>query len=73
MKNLQDAGIDNVFFVINPAENMYTIFSAVLHRQSKSDVMMYCGIYARSAIYYEAGSPLGGMTFMVNAQFPRQC
>jgi hypothetical protein len=58
MKNLQDAGRDNVFFWINPVETMYTIFSAVLHQQRKSDVMTHCGRSARSAVYYEAGSPL---------------
>jgi hypothetical protein len=26
MKNLQDAGIDNVFFWINPAENVHAFF-----------------------------------------------
>jgi hypothetical protein len=30
MKNLQDAGIDNIFFWINPCRKMYTIFSLVL-------------------------------------------
>jgi hypothetical protein len=37
---------------------MYTIFSAVLRQQRKSDVMMYFGFSARSAVYYESGSPL---------------
>jgi hypothetical protein len=36
---------------------MYTIFSAVLRQQRKSDVMTSLGSSARSAIYY-AGSPL---------------
>jgi hypothetical protein len=53
MKNLQDTGIDNVFFWI-----MYTIFSAVLRQQMKSDVMTSFGHSDRSAIYYQAGSPL---------------
>jgi hypothetical protein len=38
VKNLQDAGIDNVFFWINPCRKMYTIISAVLRQQRKSDV-----------------------------------
>jgi hypothetical protein len=42
MKNLQDAGIDNVFFL-----------SAVLHQQRKSDVMTYFGLTACSAVYYQ--------------------
>jgi hypothetical protein len=36
---------------------MYTIFSAVLRQQRESDVMRYFGHSARSAIYYQAGSP----------------
>jgi hypothetical protein len=56
MITLQDAGIDNVFFWINPVEKC--IFSAVLCQQRKSDVMTNFGHSARSAVYYEAGSPL---------------
>jgi hypothetical protein len=37
---------------------MYTIFSAVLRQQGKSDVITSFGHTARSAIYYQAGSPL---------------
>jgi hypothetical protein len=36
---------------------MYTIFSAVLRQQRKSDVMTSFGHSARSAVYYQAGSP----------------
>jgi hypothetical protein len=32
---------------------MYTIFSAVLRQQRKSDVMTYFGHSARSAVYYK--------------------
>jgi hypothetical protein len=55
-QRMQDAGIDNVFFWINPVE-IYTIFSAVLHEQSKSDIMMSFGHPARSAVCYKAGFP----------------
>jgi hypothetical protein len=39
---------------------MYTIFSAVLHvrQQSKSDDMAFLVLSARSAVYYQIGSPL---------------
>jgi hypothetical protein len=57
MKKLQGAGVDNAFLWINPVE-MYTIFSAVLRQQGKSDVMTYFGHSARSAVYYKAGYPL---------------
>jgi hypothetical protein len=43
--------------MINPVEKMYTIFSAVLRQQAKSDVMTCFGNSARSAVYYQAGSP----------------
>jgi hypothetical protein len=55
MKNMQDAGIDNVFSWRNPIQ-MYTIFSAVLRQQRKSDVMTSFSHSDRSAVYYEAGS-----------------
>jgi hypothetical protein len=51
MKNLQDAGIDNVLFLI---------FSAVLRQQK--DVF-----WARSAVYYEAGSSLAKNRHYTNA------
>jgi hypothetical protein len=35
MKNLQDAGIDNVFFWIKSCRKMYAIFSAVLVNKGK--------------------------------------
>jgi hypothetical protein len=56
MKNLQDAGIDNVFFLEKSCRKMYTIFSVVQRQQRKSDVMMSFGLTACSAIYYHAGS-----------------
>jgi hypothetical protein len=37
---------------------MSTIFSAVLRQQWKSDVMTCFGRSTRSAVYYEADSPL---------------
>jgi hypothetical protein len=37
---------------------MYTIVSAVLRQQRKSDVMTSFGHSARSTVYYQAGSPL---------------
>jgi hypothetical protein len=45
------------FFWVNPVEKRYTIVSAVLRQQMKSDVMTYFGLTARSAAYYTAGSP----------------
>jgi hypothetical protein len=36
---------------------MYTIFSAVLRQQRKSDVMTSFGDSACSAVYYKAGFP----------------
>jgi hypothetical protein len=56
MKNMQDAGTDNVFFWINPVENAYDL-SVVQCQQRKSDVMTSFGHTARSAVYYQAGSP----------------
>jgi hypothetical protein len=50
-KNLQAAGIDNVLFLEKSCRKMYTIFSAVQRQQRKSDVMMYFGHSARSAVY----------------------
>jgi hypothetical protein len=58
MKNLQDTGIDNVFFLEISCRKMYTIFSAVQRQQRKSDVMTYFGLTAFSAVYYHAGSSL---------------
>jgi hypothetical protein len=37
--NLQVAGIDGVFFWINPVEKCTLIFSAVLSQQRQSDVI----------------------------------
>jgi hypothetical protein len=37
-KNLQDTGIDDVFFLEKSCRKMYTIFSAVQRQQRKSDV-----------------------------------
>jgi hypothetical protein len=45
---------------------MYTIVSAVLRQQRKSDVMTYFGLTARSAIYYEADSPLQMKSWFVS-------
>jgi hypothetical protein len=56
MKNLQDAGIDNVFFLEKSCTKMYTIFSAVQCQQRKNDVMTSFGVTACSAVYYHAGS-----------------
>jgi hypothetical protein len=56
MTHLQDAGIDNVFFWINPVEKC--IFSAVLRQQRQSDGMTSFGLSARSAVCYEARCPL---------------
>jgi hypothetical protein len=47
MKNLQDAGIDDVFFWTNPVEK-YTRLS----QQGKSDVMTSFGHTARYAVHY---------------------
>jgi hypothetical protein len=58
MKNMQVAGIDNVFFLEKSCRKMYTIFSAVQHQQRKSDVITYFGLTACSAVYYHAGSSL---------------
>jgi hypothetical protein len=52
-KNLQDTGIDDVFFLEKYCRKMYTIFSAVQRQQRKSDVMMSFGLTACSAVYYE--------------------
>jgi hypothetical protein len=57
MKNLQDAGVDNVLFWINE----YDLFrGATVPQQRQSDVMTSFLLSARSAVYYEAGSPLVG-------------
>jgi hypothetical protein len=56
--------LDNRFFWINLdkfCRKMYTIFSTVLRQQRKSDAMMSFGHSARSASYYEAGSPFWGI------------
>jgi hypothetical protein len=42
---------------------MYTIFPAVQRQQRKTDVMMYFGLTACSAVYYHAGSSLLGAFF----------
>jgi hypothetical protein len=55
MKNMQDTGIDNVYFLEKSGRKMYTIFSAVQRQLMKSDVITYFGLTARSAIYYHAG------------------
>jgi hypothetical protein len=52
-KNLQDAGIDNVFFLEKSCRKMYTIFSAVQRQQRKSDVMTSFVLTACSAVYYQ--------------------
>jgi hypothetical protein len=52
-KNLQDTGIDNVFFLEKSCRKMYTIFSAVQRQQRKSDVMTSFGLAATSAVYYQ--------------------
>jgi hypothetical protein len=36
-KNLQDAGIDNVFLLEKSCRKMYTIFSAVRQSESESE------------------------------------
>jgi hypothetical protein len=46
------------FLLDKSCRKMYTIFSAVLRQQRKSDVMTSFGLSARSVIYYKAGSPL---------------
>jgi hypothetical protein len=56
MKNQQDAGMDNVFFLEKSCRKMYTIFSAVQRQQRKSDVMTSFGLTACSAVYYHARS-----------------
>jgi hypothetical protein len=43
MKNMQDTGIDNVFFLEKSCRKIYTIFSAV-RQQRKSDVMTSFGL-----------------------------
>jgi hypothetical protein len=45
-KNLQDTGIDNVLFWINPVEKS-------TRQQRKSDVMTSFGLTACSAVYYQ--------------------
>jgi hypothetical protein len=52
-KNLQDTGIDSVFFLEKSCRKMYTIFSAVQRQQRKSYVMTYFGLTACSAVYYQ--------------------
>jgi hypothetical protein len=52
-KNLQDAGIDNVFFLEKSCRKMYTFFSAVQRQQRKNDVMTSFGLAACSAVYYQ--------------------
>jgi hypothetical protein len=55
MKNLQDAGIDDVFLLEKSRRKM----TAVERRQlRKSDVMMSFGLTACSAVYYHACSSL---------------
>jgi hypothetical protein len=62
MKNLQDTGIDNVFFLEKSCRKMYTIFSTVQRQQRKSDVMTSFGL---TAVYYHAGSSLEKVEFLV--------
>jgi uncharacterized membrane protein YhfC len=50
-KNLQDAGMDNVFFLEKSCRKMYTIFSAVQRQQRKS-------LTACSAVYYQVAHSL---------------
>jgi hypothetical protein len=52
-KNMQDTGIDNVFFLEKSCRKMYTIYSAVQRQQRKSDVMTSFGLIACSAVYYQ--------------------
>jgi hypothetical protein len=52
-KNLQDTGIDKVFFLEKSRRKMYTIYSAVQRQQRKSDVMTSFGLAACSAVYYQ--------------------
>jgi hypothetical protein len=52
-KNLQDTGIDNVFFFEKSCRKMYTMFSAVQRQQRKSDVMTSFSLTACSAVYYQ--------------------
>jgi hypothetical protein len=47
--NLEDTGIDNVFFLEKSCRKMYTIFSAVQRQQRKSDVMTSFGL----TVYYQ--------------------
>jgi hypothetical protein len=54
MKSLYDAGIDNVFFWINPVEKCTQSFP----QERKSDVMMSFGLFARLTVYDKAGTPL---------------
>jgi hypothetical protein len=56
--DLQDTGIDKVFFLEKSCRKMYTVFSAVQRQQRKSDVKTYFGLAACSAVYYHAGSSL---------------
>jgi hypothetical protein len=58
MQNLQDTGIDNVFFLEKSCRKMYMIFSAVQRQQRESDVITSFGLTACSAVYYHAGSSL---------------
>jgi hypothetical protein len=46
------------FLLDKSCRKMYTIFSAVLRQQRKSDVITSFGLTACSAVYYQAGSPL---------------
>jgi hypothetical protein len=49
-KNLQDTGIDDVFFLEKSCRKMYTIFSAVQRQQRKSDITTSFGL---TAVYYQ--------------------
>jgi hypothetical protein len=50
---------------------MYTIFSAVLRQQRKSDVMTYFGHSSRSAVYYKAGSQLEEICCPIGLSLPQ--
>jgi hypothetical protein len=59
------------FLLDKSCRKMYTIFSAVLRQQRKSEIMTSSfGHTARSAIYYQAGFPLNRFFFFSVRQFP---
>jgi hypothetical protein len=66
-KNLQDAGIDNDFFLEKSCRKIYTVFSTVQRQQRKSDVMTSFGLFwpaAPSIIrFLIAGSSLSDLAY----------